>query len=98
MSFPIFLSSFIGRKNETTELISQWQAKSARLLTLTGPGGSGKTRLTAEILPSIKDTFEDNVMWVELVHPKRFEPGERERIIFDGFGIAQQSVFVTGGA
>jgi predicted ATPase len=66
MSFPVFLSSFIGRKNEATELISWWQAKSTRLLTLTGPGGSGKTRLAAEILPSLKNTFEDGLVWVEL--------------------------------
>lgn len=66
MNFPVFLSSFIGRKKETTELISLWQAKSRRLLTLTGPGGSGKTRLAAEILPAIKDTFEDGLVWVEL--------------------------------
>ena len=66
MSFPVFLSSFIGRKNEATELISRWQAKSTRLLTLTGPGGSGKTRLAAEILPILKNTFEDGLVWVEL--------------------------------
>lgn len=66
MSFPVFLSSFIGRKSETAKLISLWQAKSTRLLTLTGPGGSGKTRLAVEILPNIKDTFEDGLVWVEL--------------------------------
>ncbi|GAB4577599.1 MAG: hypothetical protein Fur0022_03300 [Anaerolineales bacterium] len=66
MNFPVYLSSFIGRKNETDELISRLQAKASRLLTLTGPGGSGKTRLAAEILPNLKDVFEDGLIWVEL--------------------------------
>ena len=38
----------------------------ARLLTLTGPGGSGKTRLALAVSTGLAGRFEDGVWWVEL--------------------------------
>lgn len=37
-----------------------------RLLTLTGAGGSGKTRLAIEVATDLLNTFKDGVWWVEL--------------------------------
>lgn len=58
------LTSFIGRAEETQEikrLISEY-----RLLTLTGPGGCGKTRLALNVGDSLVEEFADGVWLVEL--------------------------------
>ena len=63
-NLPIPLTSFIGRKQETAELKDL--LASSRLLTLTGAGGSGKTRLAIQVATDLLDAFEDGVWWVEL--------------------------------
>jgi non-specific serine/threonine protein kinase len=61
---PRALGSFIGRARETAEIGSL--SATARLLTLTGTGGSGKTRLAARVADEMRDGFRDSVRWVEL--------------------------------
>lgn len=63
-NLPIPLTSFIGRKHETAAV--KKLLASTRLLTLTGPGGSGKTRLAIQVATDLLDAFEDGVWWVEL--------------------------------
>lgn len=73
MNGPVYLSRFIGRKKELGEIRSLIRERSVRLLTLTGPGGCGKTRLAYEALSEISDTFEDGIAWVALAgvsHPE----------------------------
>jgi len=77
-NLPIPLSSFIGRANETARikrLLTTGDAPAspmgqaappARLVTLTGPGGSGKTRLAIQAATDLMDAFPDGVWWVEL--------------------------------
>jgi predicted ATPase len=67
MSYPVYLSSFVGRKNELGEIKSLMREKSTRLVTLTGSGGSGKTRLAYEAITQLASAFEDGLVWVELV-------------------------------
>jgi predicted ATPase/DNA-binding SARP family transcriptional activator len=64
-NLPIPVSSFIGRQRETTAL-KHFLTSNARLVTLTGPGGSGKTRLAVQTAMDLVDTFPDGVWWVEL--------------------------------
>jgi predicted ATPase len=59
------LTSFVGREREIAEL-EGLLAGGTRLLTLTGPGGSGKTRLALEAATQVMERFEDGVWWVEL--------------------------------
>jgi predicted ATPase/DNA-binding SARP family transcriptional activator len=56
---PVELTSFIGREREIVEL--RQLLGTSRLLTLTGAGGSGKTRLALEVVQELSD-----VVWVEL--------------------------------
>jgi predicted ATPase/DNA-binding SARP family transcriptional activator len=63
-NLPIPLSSFVGRRKEVTELKDL--ITSIRLLTLTGAGGSGKTRLAIQVATDMIDRFHDGVWWADL--------------------------------
>src|SRR5262245_61316575 len=63
-NLPTFLSSFIGREREVAEL--RQHLVSDRLITLTGAGGSGKTRLAIKVAQEMIDDFEDGIWLVEL--------------------------------
>jgi non-specific serine/threonine protein kinase len=60
-NLPVPLTSFIGREREIAEL--RRLTTSTRLLTLTGAGGCGKTRLALELAANVLDRFPDGV-WV----------------------------------
>ena len=47
-NLPVPLSSFVGREQEVTQVVSLVRDEAARLVTLAGPGGTGKTRLALE--------------------------------------------------
>jgi predicted ATPase len=57
-------TSFIGRESEVAEL--QAAVKAHRLMTLTGVGGVGKTRLALEVAARLADEFPDGVWFFEL--------------------------------
>jgi transcriptional regulator with XRE-family HTH domain len=65
-NLPMALTSFIGREQELASIPPRLSA--ARLLTLTGVGGSGKTRLAIELARNMADTYSDGVRLVELAH------------------------------
>jgi predicted ATPase len=63
-NIPLQLTSFIGREREMAEVKHLFSA--TRLLTLTGAGGSGKTRLAIHVATDLVDGFKGGVWWVEL--------------------------------
>ena len=63
-SLPVELTSFVGRRRELAE--TRRLLGSSRLLTLTGPGGVGKTRLAMRVAADVRRTFPDGVWFVEL--------------------------------
>jgi predicted ATPase len=63
-NLPVQLTSFVGREQEIAE-IKQLLA-SHRLVTLTGPGGTGKTRLALHVAAEVLETFPDGVWLIEL--------------------------------
>ena len=63
-NLPTQLTSFIGRERELAE--AQKKLESAKLLTLIGPGGTGKTRLSIEVAEKQHTNFKDGVWLVEL--------------------------------
>ena len=64
-NLPVQLTSFIGRAVELAE-IRRLLMDGARLLTLTGPGGTGKTRLALQAAAGLLQSFPDGIWWVEL--------------------------------
>jgi hypothetical protein len=81
---PIPTTSLLGRERETVEIVSKIVSGDARLITLTGPGGVGKTRLVLEVAHKIVDRFSDGVFFVRLSSVKNAElvPAAVFRILF----------------
>ncbi len=74
-NLPSPLTPLIGRKRELSEVIEL--ASEARLVTLTGPGGSGKTRLALHAAAELVGHFPDGIWWVPLAalrDPELLEP------------------------
>jgi predicted ATPase/DNA-binding CsgD family transcriptional regulator len=63
-NLPLELSSFVGRGQEIAEI--ETFLSEHRLLTLTGPGGSGKTRLALAVAARVVDAFDAGAWLVEL--------------------------------
>ena len=61
---PVGLGPLVGRQRERTLLARL--LGDARLVTLTGTGGSGKTRLAMQVVNDVGGRFEDGVAWAEL--------------------------------
>ena len=64
-NLPRPASSFVGRRSEVKDVVSRMR-HGARLVTLTGPGGSGKTRLAIEAAAELVPEFSRGVFWVAL--------------------------------
>src|SRR5712692_4161797 len=65
MRLPAYHTSFIGRAGDLQGILSL--VAGSRLITLTGPGGAGKTRLATELGRTLSTLWPDGVWWVELV-------------------------------
>ncbi|GCE15451.1 LuxR C-terminal-related transcriptional regulator [Tengunoibacter tsumagoiensis] len=63
---PIQPTPFIGRKREVAAVQRLLLREEVRLLTLTGPGGSGKTRLALQVAPELRNSFPDGISFVNL--------------------------------
>jgi predicted ATPase len=63
-NLPIPATPFVGREHELAEVCGLM--KDARLLTLTGPGGTGKTRLGLQAAAEVAERYADGIFWVPL--------------------------------
>src|SRR2546428_3702971 len=87
-ALPRPATSFIGRQNELEDAAALLVR--SRLLTITGAGGSGKTRFAIELARSVLASFPDGVFWVQLAQL-------RDPLLV--LGMAQQALgAVTGFA
>lgn len=86
-NLPLQPTSFVGRDQELEEAIKL--ISGSRLLTLTGVGGSGKTRLALQAATALLDAFRDGVWLVELAPVA--EPDGVVRAIAATLGVREQS-------
>jgi predicted ATPase/DNA-binding CsgD family transcriptional regulator/DNA-binding XRE family transcriptional regulator len=64
---PDPLTSFVGRKQEQADVVTLLGSPEVRLLTITGPGGVGKTRLAIAVAHQLRAENRDGVRFVDLV-------------------------------
>lgn len=82
-TLPLPSTSFVGRARELSQI--QERLATTRLLTLTGPGGSGKTRLALQAATLLSGSFQDGVRWVALSSLR--DPGLLPRHVTQTLGL-----------
>ena len=87
-NLPVPLASFVGREQEVMEVVSLVRDEAARLVTLAGPGGTGKTRLALEAAGELVSEFGAGVFWIGLA-PVR-DPGLVVDTIAQTLGAKQE--------
>jgi predicted ATPase/DNA-binding SARP family transcriptional activator len=68
VELPVPPTTFVGREREVSEIVAALASERARVLTLTGAGGSGKTRLALAAASRLADDFPHGVFFVPLEH------------------------------
>ena len=63
-NLPVQVTEFIGRENELAE--TKLALEHSRLLTIVGPGGTGKSRLALELVANLADQFDHGIFFVPL--------------------------------
>ncbi len=103
VSTPLYLSRFFGRRTESN-LVAEWIRDGRRLISITGPGGVGKTRLSVRIAESAAPGFDSRVWFVSLATVT--DPTHIAPAILDALGVDplaggdpfQQAVWALGQA
>ena len=83
------LTSFVGRDEDVSRVLKNLRA--ARLVTLTGPGGMGKTRLATEVSSRL-----DAAAWFVPLAPVT-DPAEVASAVLDALGIREPVIAPPGG-
>jgi predicted ATPase/DNA-binding CsgD family transcriptional regulator len=92
--FPAELTSYIGRAGPVREvagLLAEY-----RLVTVTGPGGSGKTRLAGQVARELADRFADGA-WLAELAPVR-DPAQVAAVVAAALGVREQPGVPVAGA
>ncbi len=84
-NLPGELTSFVGRRAELAQIDDQLQR--VRLLTLTGAGGAGKTRLALQAAADAMDRHPDGVWWTELARLE--DPSLLPTAVFRAIGLRE---------
>ncbi len=85
-NLPTQLTSFIGRESEIAEL--KQELEQHRLVTLTGSGGTGKTRLSLQVAAELLEKFDHGVWFIELA--PLADPALIPPTILSAIGISEQ--------
>lgn len=65
-NLPVFPTPFVGREHELEIIVLQLLNPACRLMTLTGPGGIGKTRLAVEVARRMENEYPDGVFFLPM--------------------------------
>jgi predicted ATPase/DNA-binding SARP family transcriptional activator/Tfp pilus assembly protein PilF len=89
-NLPVSLSRFFGRESEI-DLLASWlnSPTDGRIITITGPGGTGKTRLSLEVARNFQDTCPNAIWFVPLASIR--EPSFMPRAILESMQLQPPS-------
>jgi predicted ATPase len=92
--FPAALTSFIGRDGPVRELAGLLDRH--RLVTVTGPGGAGKTRLAGQVAQAVAGRFADGAWLAELAPVQ--DPARVPGVVAAALGVREQPGVPAGEA
>ena len=92
--FPAALTSFIGRDGPLREVAGLLEEH--RLVTVTGPGGAGKTRLADQVARAVAGEFADGA-WLAELAPVR-DPAQVPGVVAAALGVREQPGVPAAGA
>ncbi len=92
-NLPLQLTSFIGREHEIAELRAL--VPTTRLLTLTGVGGTGKTRLALQVAAEMLEEYSDGVWFVELAPLEK--PELVPQAVATALGVRERALVAAAG-
>ena len=87
-NLPVPATPFLGRERELHEVVELVSAVDTRLVTLTGPGGVGKTRLALQAVAEAAEVYPDGVWWVPLASLR--DPGLVLSSVALALGVPEQ--------
>ena len=86
-NLPIQPTPLVGREREVAEVCERLMSPEVRLLTLTGPGGTGKTRVALQAAAELLEEFEDGAFFVALAALS--DPGLVAPTLTQALGVAE---------
>ena len=87
-NLPVPATAFLGRELELTAAVGLLGRPDVRLLTLSGPGGTGKTRLALQAAAESSDDYPDGVWWVPLASLR--DPALVLQSVADAIGLKDE--------
>jgi predicted ATPase/class 3 adenylate cyclase len=87
-NLPVHPTAFLGREREVGEVETLLLRPGVRLVTLTGPGGVGKTRLAQQVAAEALESFPDGVYYVDLA--RQTDPGLVPAATAAALGLREQ--------
>ncbi len=85
-SLPAPATPFVGRVRELADLAELARRGDARIVTLIGPGGTGKTRLALQAAAELADDYPDGIHWVPLADLR--DPGQAAAAVAETLDVA----------
>jgi predicted ATPase len=82
-NFPVYLTSFIGREGDLAAV--EQLLSTTRLVTLTGVGGCGKTRLALQVANTVQENYADGVFLIDPV--PLHEPALVPQLVAQALGL-----------
>src|SRR5205085_2359371 len=95
-TLPVDATPFVGREADAELLCERLARDDARMVTLSGPGGTGKTRLAVEVARRLEQLFPEGTFFIDL--SPVFDPVAVEPRIAEALGVEEVSPGDVGAA